>query len=661
MRIFYAFLIIICVSCNSSTSKSNLTIEDQRYIDSVCQYYKGLQLNDEQFEKLFNKKLKILGNCQDTISRYYLNKIVVLCVNNNLTSGADLIIKLKNSSLKYNDELNYARSLRLYAALNFSLGNKSYSIQLNEKALRIAEKLNNEEEVIKIYNSIALALYGLDDYEGAEYFFEKALNKNNKKNIEIKLNSYKGLILNLNEGKKTAKVISLVNKIFFTYKLNLKPIDITFFKYQLALAYEEKKDFKISYKLVNEVRKSANFSSVNLPLKIDIERLYLRLSRKFNESKSFEKDYKYLNSLSDQYFFKGVKSSLLVDYGFHLSEINKNKKALFIANEAYTLSSKLNYTYNSLNALALMAKIDTLNSYNYFQKFDSLNDVLISKRQKNFSKILIDTQEVERARESAEKQKKIILFTTICIIMILLLLYAIYRNRVISLKYDLNKKHQKSSELIQDLIVQNQAIEVEARQNEQRRIAMEIHDNVLNQLASVRYKLFKLNFSQDTKAVIDALQGVENIRQVEVELRNLTHNLTHQSQNDNVSIHQMIHQLITVHEEIYNQKIKLNIDDWNWEGLSSEVKLCFVRIIQEALFNCAKHAKAQNIEIDFNYTKDSLSVQIKDDGKGFNIDGNYSGIGLQNLAIRAAQIQAMLHIQSEKKQGTVIKIEKKIV
>lgn len=383
--------------------------------------------------------------------------------------------------------------------------------------------------------------------------------------------------------------------------------------------------------------------------------------RQLNKNVSYVSQYEKIESQLKGDFYNSQRSSLLIDYINHLYEIGKYNKAFIKANEAYSLATKTNNTLNRLNSLVVLAKVDKKNSLSYFNKFDLINDKLAKTKQNVFTKILIDTQEVDRARESAEKQKKIILFMTICIIMIMLLLYAIYRNRVISLKYDLNKKHQKSSELIQDLIVQNQAIEVEARQNEQRRIAMEIHDNVLNQLASVRYKLFKLNFSQDTKAVIDALQGVENIRQVEVELRNLTHNLTHQSQNDNVSIHQMIHQLITVHEEIYNQKIKLNIDDWNWEGLSSEVKLCFVRIIQEALFNCAKHAKAQNIEIDFYYTKDSLTVQIKDDGKGFNIDGNYSGIGLQNLAIRAAQIQAMLHIQSEKKQGTVIKIEKKII
>ena len=246
----------------------------------------------------------------------------------------------------------------------------------------------------------------------------------------------------------------------------------------------------------------------------------------------------------------------------------------------------------------------------------------------------------------------------ICILLLIyIIIFIIYRNRIIKSKYELNKKHQKSNEIIQELITQNQAIEVESRQKEQRRIAMEIHDNVLNQLASVRYRLFKLNFTQDPNALNDALYGIENIRQVEVELRNLTHNLTNQSQLEHISLKQMIEQLIVVHHEIYGQNVIFEMDTWDWEKLPAETKLCLVRMIQEALFNTAKHAKADNILIAFTQINGRIKLRIKDDGKGFELHSIQRGIGLQNMETRAAQIQAKIEILIHRNQGTEIIVE----
>ena len=275
----------------------------------------------------------------------------------------------------------------------------------------------------------------------------------------------------------------------------------------------------------------------------------------------------------------------------------------------------------------------------------------------SFYKIELDTNRIEQENKQLESQRNNVIWFVIFTFLILAFVFIYYRNNIIKSKYELNKKHQKSNEIIQELITQNQAIEVEARQKEQRRIAMEIHDNVLNQLASVRYKLFKLNFIKDPKALNEALHGIENIRQVEVELRDLTHNLTNQSQLENISLKQMIQQISVVHQEIYSQNISLEMDAWEWEKLPSETKLCLVRLIQEALFNAAKHAKAKNIFIAFSHNDNRMQLRIKDDGKGFELHKVRRGIGLQNMETRAAQIQAKIAIQTKRNQGTEIMVE----
>ena len=61
-------------------------------------------------------------------------------------------------------------------------------------------------------------------------------------------------------------------------------------------------------------------------------------------------------------------------------------------------------------------------------------------------------------------------------------------------------------------------------------------------------------------------------------------------------------------------KIKGDIDQ-----LGEVVNINVYRIIQEAMNNVVKHAKAENIKISLLKTKESLKIECSDDGKGFDL------------------------------------------
>lgn len=273
MRIFYAFLIIICVSCNSSTSKSNLTIEDQRYIDSVCQYYEGRNQTTEEFNYLFKSRLKKIMNCKDSVSRYYLNVISTHCIYHSLPSSKELIFRLKLKSLKYNDTLNFGRSLRLEAAFHLKLGDKIKALELYEKALRVFEYLNNDFEKVKCYNGIGYSLHNLDDYSGSEYFFNKALFINKNSNLELKIKSIKGLVLSYVVSIQSEKAIKIIEHYLKEKEIKLKASDKIYFKNLLALAYEDKKEYKKSLNVIKELTKANEFEGLIGSYKINIDRL----------------------------------------------------------------------------------------------------------------------------------------------------------------------------------------------------------------------------------------------------------------------------------------------------------------------------------------------------------------------------------------------------
>jgi len=94
-----------------------------------------------------------------------------------------------------------------------------------------------------------------------------------------------------------------------------------------------------------------------------------------------------------------------------------------------------------------------------------------------------------------------------------------------------------------------------------------------------------------------------------------------------------------------------------WESIPSLVKMNCYRIIQEALTNIKKHAKASKVNINFTSQPNQLSIIIIDNGIGFNPNKIKLGLGLKNIKERAETLEAIIKIQSKVQQGTKIEIQ----
>jgi two-component system sensor histidine kinase DegS len=89
------------------------------------------------------------------------------------------------------------------------------------------------------------------------------------------------------------------------------------------------------------------------------------------------------------------------------------------------------------------------------------------------------------------------------------------------------------------------------------------------------------------------------------------------------------------------------------------------RIVQEALSNVKKHAEAQNVRIGMAITDDRITLDIVDDGKGFDVEGLKTrkfdklkgGFGLQGIKERLELVRGDLAIRSEAGKGTSLHIE----
>jgi signal transduction histidine kinase len=93
--------------------------------------------------------------------------------------------------------------------------------------------------------------------------------------------------------------------------------------------------------------------------------------------------------------------------------------------------------------------------------------------------------------------------------------------------------------------------------------------------------------------------------------------------------------------------------------LAPDVEQAFYRVSQEGLENVSRHANAKNVNLLLESSKESLNLEIRDDGEGFDPVGvdSKERYGLQLMRERAQLIGASFEITSRKGQGTTIRME----
>ena len=79
------------------------------------------------------------------------------------------------------------------------------------------------------------------------------------------------------------------------------------------------------------------------------------------------------------------------------------------------------------------------------------------------------------------------------------------------------------------------------------------------------------------------------------------------------------------------------------------------RVAQEALTNAARHADAQAVELSLQRLGDSVVLEVRDDGRGF--DGLEEGSGLMGMRERASLVRAELSVISRPRHGTTVRLK----
>lgn len=93
------------------------------------------------------------------------------------------------------------------------------------------------------------------------------------------------------------------------------------------------------------------------------------------------------------------------------------------------------------------------------------------------------------------------------------------------------------------------------------------------------------------------------------------------------------------------------------QALHPEIEATLLRITQEALTNVEKHAEASIVGLTLSYMADQVTIDVRDDGRGFDpgpAGSDSGGFGLPGMRARVARLAGTLHLESEPGGGTAV-------
>jgi PAS domain S-box-containing protein len=227
--------------------------------------------------------------------------------------------------------------------------------------------------------------------------------------------------------------------------------------------------------------------------------------------------------------------------------------------------------------------------------------------------------------------------------------------RMIGAAQDVSERKRLERELLNNELEHQKAINlatVETQEQERSEIGKELHDNV-NQVLTTTKLYLDLAISNPELRDDMVLKSNKNIINVINEIRQLSRSLMNPSIGDLGlidSIHDLIENINLTRKLHVSLQAKAEIEDL----LDKNQKLTIFRIIQEALNNAIKHAKASKVSIKILYNATLVEVVIEDNGIGFNLQKVKKGAGLKNIQNRIYLINGSHNIESAPSKGSKI-------
>ncbi|MEA2410097.1 MAG: hypothetical protein QOC77_658 [Thermoleophilaceae bacterium] len=198
---------------------------------------------------------------------------------------------------------------------------------------------------------------------------------------------------------------------------------------------------------------------------------------------------------------------------------------------------------------------------------------------------------------------------------------------------------------------------IQAAEQERRRWARELHDETLQGLGALSV-LLSSGLGGDLEAPVR--QALSFLEEQIASLRALISDLR-PAVLDELGIQPALEALVERGPTPANAAVDLEVDlaygrDEAATRLTPDIENAIYRLVQEALTNVVKHSGADRVSIAVRESNGNVSVDISDNGSGFDVTGTPGGFGLVGMRERAELAGGKLAIASERGGGTTVSV-----
>ena len=191
---------------------------------------------------------------------------------------------------------------------------------------------------------------------------------------------------------------------------------------------------------------------------------------------------------------------------------------------------------------------------------------------------------------------------------------------------------------------------VRGQENERARLARELHDGLGPLLTSLKMQIRTQDMNPAARQEINAL-----INETILEIRKMSYSLMPSSLAD-FGVGYAISRLVETMRKVSEVDIQFINSLDPGVPLPHDLGLAFYRIVQEALNNALKYARARTIRLSLTQFEDHVSLYFKDDGVGFDTTRNFAGAGIVNMKERCRIMGGDFNLISDE-TGTQIEVD----
>lgn len=671
MKNNYFILFLLCIAFSGCTKKGKTDKNVQLSEDSLATY---LSLANDinlpfNYKQRYNKKAFAIVINEKNDS---LNKVNLFKIANRYYNMSDWVSYLETTELIL--ERSKASKDSLHMAKAYSYLGDYYTVHaitdsafLNYfRAEKVYLKINDHYNLAKTFLNKATLQYNEGDYFESEINIFKALRiLKQRKNVNDQLyDCYNLLGILYNEREEFGKALEFhqnalsiladksipadfqlkatsLNNIGF---VNLRMHNYSKAKVYFSKALDEKNLFRENTILYTIILDNLAYSK-------------FKLQESEGLPGQFYKALKIRDSI-------GLKAGVVLSK-IHLSEYYAFKKDTFRAvqysKQALVLSRSLKKIRDILEALKQVEAVDPKNASVYTKEYIRLNDRMLKAERKmgeKFSRIEYETNEIKDQNSNLQEKIKTLVYVFSILTLIGLVLYVYKTQKAKNRELLFKQQQQIANEDIYNLMISQQNDIELTRIKEKKKVAQELHDGVLGRMFGVRISLDSLDKIEEAEAAVKRKKYLTELKNIEEDIREISHDLNREKSELINNFVLILNKLFENQQQTYPSKLITAFDSQiKWELVSNTVKINLYRIIQEALQNCNKYAKAETITVEFKSEINYLVVSVLDDGTGFNLKRTKNGIGLHNIEYRAAECKGTVTIKSAAGEGTLLSVK----